>query len=235
MKWILRIAVFLVSFAVVGSLAGYVTFRVLGRDLTVEVPDLVGRSLEEARMSLESKGLTLAVQGEEYDLGTPAGHVLSQDVAPGTAVRGEGEVKVVLSKGPEVRLIPSVIGKTLEEAKKRFLAQGIEIKKVITVHSDTVPRDKIIAQRPAPEEWTGEPITLLASAGARRATYYMPFFKGMSKEDATLLAAELGLEAKVEGGPFGTTISRQKPEPGVEVHRGDTVELEATGGFGSWR
>lgn len=225
MKWFIRILKYIFTFLVVGSVSAYITFKVLSSGLTVEVPNIEGRSLTDARESLESKGLLLKVESETYDLGVSAGRIISQDVQPGSNVMGEVEVKVVVSKGPEVRLIPSVTGDTMENAKKLFLKEKLTVEKVIRVHSDTVAEDTIIAQKPLPEEWTGQGITLVASAGPYDVIYYSPFFQGMLKEDALLLASELGLNVELKETTGSHIVIRQKPAPGMRVKKGETVSL----------
>jgi serine/threonine-protein kinase len=198
--------------------------------MTVEVPDLIGRSLAEADRLLDKRGLYLKVEAEDYDLSIPKGHIISQNIPAGSHIKGQSEVKVVVSKGPKVYLIPSVIGNTLAEAKNLFLQKGLEISKVIYVHSDTVEKDRIIAQKPAPEEWTGGAVTLVVSKGPYNVIYYCPFFEGMLKEDALMLARELGLNVEIIG-PIdtGRIIVSQKPKPGTEIKIGSTIYLKLKG------
>jgi serine/threonine-protein kinase len=220
---------FLACFALVSSLSGYLTFKVLSRGLTVEVPDVEQRSLGEATRDLEGLGLGLVIAAEEFDLAVPKGHVISQDIPPGSAVRNEVQVRVVVSKGPEVHLIPSFIGQSREEATKLLAEKRLTLDRTVRVHSETVTADTIIAQRPAPEEWTGESITLVASVGPYEVTYYCPFFLGMLKDDALLLAAELGLKVVLRGSGDSPWVVEQKPQPGEPVSRGGTVELVLAG------
>jgi serine/threonine-protein kinase len=226
MDLIVRVAKYLLCFVLVSSLSGYITFKVLSSILTVEVPDVTDRSVQEAKESLESIGLTLTVGSEEFDLGVPEGHVITQDILPGSGIRGHGIVNVVVSKGPEVHLIPSMIGETLKSAKKIFRKERLALEKTIMVHSDEVRKGRIIAQRPAPEEWTGQSITLVASAGPYNVIYYCPFFQGMLKDDALMLASELDLDVKLGGSSEDAQIVvEQRPQPGAEIKMGDTLHL----------
>lgn len=227
-----RVPFYIVVFFALTALSAYVAFRVLSSGMEVEVPDLVGKSLNEADSMLESRSLYLKVRAEENDPAMPKGHVLSQDIEAGTSVRGQTEIKVVLSKGPEVHLIPSFIGEDLAEAEKLFQEKGLKVSKVIYVHSDSVAEGRIIAQKPAPEEWTGETITLLVSQGPGNSVYYCPSFQGMLKDDALMLVRELGLKAKLEESMDSVRIvTGQSPEPGTEITAGSTVTLELKGDF----
>ena len=101
MKWYIALPLKLALFLVLCVLSTYVSFLVLSKGISVEVPDLDGKSLKEVEMIITEKGLLLRIDGEKYDRNIPAGHVLEQDLPPGSHVRGQAEVKVVLSKGTD--------------------------------------------------------------------------------------------------------------------------------------
>jgi serine/threonine-protein kinase len=203
--------------------------------MEVEVPDLTGISLAEAKKMLRSRGLYLKIVSEDYDMALPKGHVLSQDMPSGSHVRGQTEIKVAVSKGPELHLIPQVVGETLEAAEELFRGKGLEVSRVIHVHSDTIGQGRIISQEPAPDEWTGEPIRLIVSEGPYDVTYYCPSFQGMLKDDALMLARELGLNVKLtESEDVILIVTEQKPEPGTEISPGSTVYLEFKGDYYRW-
>jgi serine/threonine-protein kinase len=229
-KWYFRVAFYAGSFLTVGSLSGLITYFVMSMVISVEVPDIRGRSLPAAVDMLDNAGLSIEVGAEVFDLYVPAGHIMEQDIPPGTRVRGRSEVVVTMSKGPEVKVIPSVVGLTLGKARKAFIGEGLDIIRVVRVHSDRAKKGVVIAQRPAPEEWTGETITIVTSAGPRAVVYYCPRFRGMYKEDALLLASELRLKTVLKGRDRGDFIVEQRPEPGTVMGVGSTVHLTAGGG-----
>lgn len=232
MSRLARFGIYVAIFAAVAAASTYAAFRVMSSGMEVEVPDLVGRSLSEADQMLESRGLYLKVKAEDNDPAMPKGHVLSQDMAAGSHVRGQTEIKVVISKGPDVHLIPSVIGESIESARKLFSDKGLTVSRVINVHSDEVAQGRVIAQKPAPDEWTGETISLIVSEGPHDGVYYCPSFQGMLKEDAVMLAEELGLKVRLrEPARSLRIITGQSPEPGTEIEEGSTVHLDLGGDF----
>lgn len=231
MKRLLKIFSYLMIFVLLATGSAYVTYRVMITRMTVEVPDLMGMALAEADRALESKGLYLKVESEDHDISIPAGHVLRQDVLAGSKIKGMAEIKVVVSKGSAVRLIPGVVGNALDEASKLFTQKGLEVK-VIEVHSDTVEKGTVIAQWPAPEEWAGQGITLVASTGPYAKSYYCPSFMGLLKEDALMLARELGLNVELTVADSGqTAVASQEPLPGNNISSGDTLYLQLKGGY----
>ncbi|NIR12690.1 MAG: PASTA domain-containing protein [Desulfobacterales bacterium] len=201
-----------------------ISFLIISTVIEVEVPDLSGRSRVESSRLLSSLGLNLAVSEEVFDVYVPEGYIIEQDIPPGTYVSNDTSIKVVVSKGPEVRLIPLFLGKTVNKAEKLLSEETLELEKIIRVHSDTVSKDIIIAQHPDPDDWTGETITLIASAGPYEVTYYCPDFRGMPVSDARFLARELGLVV-IERQLQGSVVVAQVPSPGEELKSGSTVTL----------
>lgn len=66
-----------------------------------EVPDLRGRTSQEAEAMLTNAGLKLGATSEEYSATVPAGQVISQSTSSGTKVTEGSSVDITISKGPE--------------------------------------------------------------------------------------------------------------------------------------
>jgi serine/threonine-protein kinase len=67
----------------------------------VEVPDLSGKTKEEADAALEDSGLSSDYQGEEYSDSVEEGKVIKQSPDPGTEVDPNSTVAFTISKGSE--------------------------------------------------------------------------------------------------------------------------------------
>ena len=229
-RWYVRWPAMLVLFAALCLSSAYAVNRMLATRLFIEVPTLEGRSLDEARQILADMGLEPVVTAEVYDRDVPAGHVISQSVEPGTAVRSvEVRVEVTVSRGSEVRLIPLLVGQSVRDARRTIEGSGLVLGPVIEVHSATVPRGEIIAQLPEPDKYAGEPISLVASMGPHEVTYYSPLFVGKPKMDALMLAAELGLSVKVHEFAGSEVVTMQDPPPGAELVQGGQIVLQLGG------
>jgi len=220
---------YLAAFMAMFALSALVSFNLLIDRFTLEMPELEGRDLQEVHEMLKEMALSVSVTGEEYDREIEAGHVLSQSVEPGKIVRGQAVVEVVLSKGPEVRLIPSVIGLEFDDATELLREQQLVLESVIRVHTGRDNEGVVLAQSPEPDEWTGQGMTLLVSAGQRDVIYYNPYFLGMAKMDALMLARDLGLSVRISELDNTSTISYQSPEPGAEIMRGSVLKLRVGG------
>lgn len=221
---LIRVPLFMLSFILLGLVFGYFTFKVLSFSRTVEVPDMYGKSLLESNKLLTKKGLYLKIEGEDYDSTVPPGNILRQDVPPGNMVKERRGIKVIISKGPRVKSVPMLVNETLLNAESMLLQKGLKITKVIMVHSDTVEKDRIVAQKPDPDERVSDNITVLVSLGPYDIFYYCPDFEDMSLEQAKEVIERLKL--KIETGGSGEKIERQKPEPGKLIKTGDTIYLK---------
>jgi len=223
-KVLARFPLYILAFVILGLTFGYLTFKLLSFSRTVEVPDLYGKNLLEANKILSNNNLYLKIEGEDYDAVIVSGNIIRQDVPAGNKVKERRGIKVTISKGPRIKSVPLLTDETLVNAEALLLQKGLKIAKVIAVHSDTVEKDRILAQKPGPEDQVSDTITVLVSSGPYEKRYYCPDFKGMSLEQAKELAKQISLNVVTEG--LGETIEFQKPEPGKIIKTGDTIYLQ---------
>ncbi|HZV46782.1 MAG TPA: PASTA domain-containing protein [Thermodesulfovibrionales bacterium] len=221
---IVRFPLYILAFVMLGLIFGYLTFKVLSFSRTVEVPDLYGKSLLEGNKLLGNKSLYLKIEGEDYDAVIPSGNIIRQDVPAGNKVKERRGIKVVISKGQRIKSVPLLVDETLINAESLLLQKGLKIAKVVPVHSDVVEKDRILAQKPGPEDQVSDMITVLVSLGPYEKRYRCPDFTGMSFEQATALVKQLNLKVTAEGS--GETVEAQKPEPGKQIKTGDTIYLK---------
>lgn len=94
----------------------------------IPVPSLTGRTAAEARRALTTVGLTYA-EGHErvYSTTVPEGSVTQQSPAGGTLHQGD-PVTVTLSKGPEMVDVPSVRGRSKDDAVAALRAAGFQVR-----------------------------------------------------------------------------------------------------------
>jgi beta-lactam-binding protein with PASTA domain len=219
-----RFPLYVLAFTMLGLLFGYLTFKVLSFSRTVEVPDLYGRSLPEAGKILTPKSLSLKLGGENYDALIPSGNIIRQDIPAGSKVKERRVIKVIVSKGPRVKSVPMLVNQTLGDAEALLLQKGLMIAKVIPVHSATIEKNRILSQKPGPDDQLSDAITVLVSLGPYEKNYYCPDFQGMSLKQAAELLKQMDLKGITEGA--GQTVLSQKPEPGKQIKTGDIIYLQ---------
>ncbi|HXX54297.1 MAG TPA: PASTA domain-containing protein [Thermodesulfovibrionales bacterium] len=235
------IPLYVIGFILLGLVSGYLAFKVLSFSKTVDVPDLRDKTLVEANTLLTKRGLYLKVEGEDFDPLIVPGRIVRQDVPAGNKVKEQRGIKVFLSKGPKVWSIPELTGQIIEEAEPVIGKSGLRIEKVIHVHSDTVEKDRIIAQRPNPDEVAWGPLSenseenrgrqyglsLIVSSGPYEALYSCPDFSGKSREEALALAERLHLNLQLGGS--GERVKSQRPKPHAVIRSGEPVYLQFEG------
>ena len=220
----LKIPLFFAAFVLLGLVFGYITFSILSFSRTVEVPTVTNLTLSEADDALSKAGLYLKIEGEDFDGSVPSGKILRQDIPPGNKVKEKRQIKVIVSKGPRIHSVPSIVGETLADAETAMLQMGLKIGRVVHVHSDAIEKGRVVAQKPEPDERLKDTITALVSAGPHEVTYYCPDLQNRTLESAKELAGQLGLSVETQG--TGGLVKAQKPKPGTLMKTGDSITLE---------
>jgi beta-lactam-binding protein with PASTA domain len=124
--------------------------------------------VDAAKQTLTTAKLTPQVQ--QVDSNQPAGLVLSQDPAAGAKVAGGTQVRLAVSKGPEMVTVPSLRGLSLENATQKLADAGLTAR-VISV-SSSEPQGTVIAQDPAGGQKvkTGSAVRINVSQGQATTT-----------------------------------------------------------------
>ncbi|HEX9229465.1 MAG TPA: PASTA domain-containing protein [Arthrobacter sp.] len=190
------------------------------------LPQLTGKSLDEAKTALNSAGMALGKVSETFDESEPAGTVLAQAPRSGNPVRHGTPVDLTVSKGPQPIPVPDVRGQNQADAVKAIEAAGL--KAVVApdaVNDRKVPEGAVVAQDPASGNLTkGGSVTLTISKGPRLVE--VPSFIGQQADEAEAALRELGFEVQVNdilGGFFGTV--RDQDPVNEEVPEGSVVTL----------
>lgn len=190
------------------------------------LPEMTGKSLDQAKSALNEAEMALGPVTEKFDETAPVGTVLAQDPATGTAVKRGTPVSLTVSKGPQPIPVPDVRGKSQDEAVKTLEAAGL--KAVIapeTVNDKNVPKGAVAAQAPASGTLTkGQPVTLTVSKGPKLVD--VPSFIGKQADDARKALEKLGFQVRINnilGGFFGTVRDQDPVE--TEVPEGSVVTL----------
>ena len=231
-KSIFKLLFYVLTFAALGAAAAYLFFQIKGFEDISRVPLLAGKSLSEATELLNKEGLFIIVKDKMYSEEIEEGYVIKQEVEEGKRVRVGTEIEVTLSKGTEMYSMPSFEGQLLDDAKLTLLNLGMKIGKVTIVHSDTVEKGRIVAQRPLPGNIESNEINFLVSKGPYELSYKCPSFVNMAIDDARILARELGI-VLVEKDK-GSRVIFQKPEAEAIIKKGGSVEVTLGRGWGMW-
>jgi len=109
----------------------------------VEVPQVAGRRFDNARAVLAAAHLQ-ARRTVEFDDNMPKGLVVRTEPAAGAGATWGSTVTVVVSKGPDLVVVPDVVGLTRDQAEQRLREAGLRWRYVFPIGS------QVVQQRPQP-------------------------------------------------------------------------------------
>ncbi len=113
--------------------------------LQVEIPDLVGRPLADARTRLTDLGLRVGPVDESGD--GPPGTITALDPVPGTEV--DSGTVVTLTASPAGIEVPELVGTNYRRAREQIEAAGLKVGRVRRRYDDSRPDFIVTAQDPA--------------------------------------------------------------------------------------
>jgi serine/threonine-protein kinase len=134
------------------------------------VPELEGKSLQSAQVTLAAGGLTLGPTLKVFRPGTAAGVVVTQDPEPGTLVSPAAEVRVFLTQAAGARrvIMPDLIYRDYDIVRAFFERAGLRLGRVTFEIYEGAREGTILRQFPL----AGHPLTpadavsLVVAAGA---------------------------------------------------------------------
>jgi hypothetical protein len=116
------------------------------------VPSLIGRDVGDARQTLRGLGLEMREVGRETSDSAPAQTILRTDPDAGEKVRENGVVSVIVSTGSRQVEVPTLRGRTVDDAKTALKLLDLQIAEPIDRIADAAPVDTIVDQDPPPHQ-----------------------------------------------------------------------------------
>ncbi len=184
----------------------------------VDIPDVRGKSPDEATALLRSAGLSVKETKQQFDAGTEAGKVFGTD--PSGQVNKGGSVTLLVSNALTV---PDVVGKTATEAQQTLQRAGL----VAEFTGETGSGSVVTSTSPNPGGRVDPSNTRVTVTLASRVT--VPSVTGMNVAQARSVLRDAGLQVKVNG-IFASDKSQviwQDPGGGSRVSAGATVTITA--------
>jgi serine/threonine-protein kinase len=194
----------------------------------VQVPDLRNLTPQQAEQMLAEAGLAYGLRDSVFNSEIEAGKVCGQSVAAGQTVEEGIKILYDISKGPEGKPIPSVIGKTREEAIQILSEAGFNASVVAEEYHEEIPRGSVIDQNNEGGSWKqGAEVDLTISKGQDPNITTVPdFTTGMTLAQATQAASAAGLSLDYITTPGSTDIVvTQSHSHGARVARGTTITV----------
>lgn len=121
---------------------------ILGRTPKVDTPNIVGMSLRQAKNTMEKAKLHLVVKDSLYNENAAVESVLEQTPLPGESLRQDGTVYIVISKGSSTVTVPTVVGKSFQEAIVTLRNNDLRYAVADSAFSDSYPVNTVIQSLP---------------------------------------------------------------------------------------
>ena len=227
--WATLVALLLVAAGVGGSW----WWTEYGPGSYLTMPHTTGRPLADVQAELQQLGLPSVVD-EEFSDDTPAGSVTRSDPEDGASVHKRAEVQLYVSKGVDMRTVPSVVSLPRDEAEAALSEVGLQVGAISDAYSEDIPEGHVLSQgTPAGSAVRHDSsVDLVLSKG--REPRSVPRLAAMSAEAAKNAVEALGLAANVAEAysdtvPEGQVISQQTAE-GSTLYRGDQVAYTVSKG-----
>ncbi|MET8622393.1 Stk1 family PASTA domain-containing Ser/Thr kinase [Kitasatospora sp. NPDC004669] len=151
----------------------------------VAVPNLVGKSLADAKTTAGTK--FQVTEGDKIacpDTNVKKDQVCTQNPVAGGQVAENTAITVQISSGPAKAQVPTVVGKTKDQATKALADAGFTNVSTEYKDDDTAPQETVTAQDPAANNNAdpSAPIKLTVSQGKTKVN--VPNVVGAQKDDA---------------------------------------------------
>ena len=180
----------------------FVIYLNTGSDANL-MPDLAGRTVDEARELLDDYGVTISDNiveelSDEYD----KGEIIETDPKAGTSIKKGDVISLTVSSGKYI-VLEDYVGMTQSEAEKAIadLSDDVEIEVVIEEEVSSSPRGEVIDQdkdsgtKLDPNDESNLTITLTVSKGDY---IVVGNYIGMSQSEAEAALKKLGFTVTIE-------------------------------------
>ncbi|MBM7515351.1 Stk1 family PASTA domain-containing Ser/Thr kinase [Nocardioides nitrophenolicus] len=196
-----------------------------------DVPDLTGKTVDEATAALAEVKFVAGQPVEEWSETVEAGRVIRSTPAFGTPEAQRlpvgTSVTLVVSKGRKPLKVRSFVGKDADKAKQVLGKKGLDVEVVDETYSDDVPEGRVISQTPETGTlYKGDKVELVVSKGPELVV--VPAVRLKSTDDAIAMLEDLGLKVRVEHADIyinGSVAWSTEPGGGAKVRKGSTVVL----------
>lgn len=212
-KPLIIVLAILAALAIIGGIA----FAVSSSGDNVEVPNVAGQSVDQAKKTLTNAGFKIGQETEVYSTEVESGKVVGTNPEAGQKAKKGSTVSISVSKGTEQVSVPDLRGMTKDQAQKALTDAGLKASEGDTVYSSDVEEGKVAEQSIAAGNSAkkGDTVTYHLSKGEEKVT--IPNVVGQSQSNAT---------SRLEAAGFAVDIAYQES---TSVEKGNVISQSATG------
>jgi len=232
---LVKLLIFISGLFIIGFLSALITINLVMQKEQVKVPSLIGKDVVDALEMLNSLGLNLIVESREFHQTMPANTIISQSPAPGKLLRTGRDIKVSLSKGTEIVIIPDITGEPLLRAQSILQEHSLKSGYIARIYRRNIEENIVISQDPPAGDKIrrNATVNLLVSQGQEPVYYCMPELVGKSLTEAEQILQNLHLTIGNIDYEFHEKLEpdiiiAQFPESGYRLMQGEKVNLRVS-------
>ena len=214
------------------ALSATILISNLTRPKEVQIPNLVGKTVDEAKQILEENKIKYVEEKQEYNTEYEAGRIISQNppYVENRKIKQNTEIKVVVSLGTETTTVPKLTGLTKEEAED--IAEESKIKVEFEDATSKTVEAGITIEQDIEEGETinaGETVKVKISIGTgiKQVVVTSVLYRDEATAKQTLESA--GLVVNVEYDEDATrgngVVLKQSISSGTKVDEGTTITI----------
>ena len=192
---IAAIAIIIIAFLIAKGIADS------SRPKDVQIPNVVGKTQEDAKREVEGLNLKFVVAKEIYSADVPMGCVISQDPTykADFTIKEGNTITVVVSKGIEEVEMPKVVGEEYSKVETMLTDLGIKIEKIEEISQD-IQEGYVISQETDQGAMiqVGTTVKIHVSKGNGKKKFEVPDVVGKTKDEAQEILTELGMEVNIK-------------------------------------
>ena len=200
----------------------------------VDVPKVVGLTVEQAQAQLDDAGLVVRMADGRYSTKVPAGSVLKVQPAEGSTLERGDRVALVPSLGPPPVPVPNLVGMPIADAKEALRDAMLEVGDVTKAFNERFDADQVIRQsvKADAEAPQGSAIDMVVSKGPTPVPVQKVI--GLQQGEAVAVLEAQGFTVDVQEEfsdkvERGTVIS-QTPTKGTELQPGESATIVVSKG-----
>ncbi len=199
------------------------------------MPNVSGINVEDAKRTLTGLGMNPITEYVESD-SVDEGVVISANVSEGTQIEAGSIITLTVSAGTSGQEVPEVSGLTFEEAESKLTGLGFLVNKSESF-SDEIALGEVISQMPVAGNKIpkGSVISVTVSKGKEEVKIRVPNLIGLSEQDGTIEAIEMGLQIGSVAEVYSSEIAAglicyQSYSHGSYVDEGTMIDIKVSMG-----
>jgi beta-lactam-binding protein with PASTA domain len=201
----------------------------------VNVPDVHGIPLDQAKQRLKSAGLQAGDEVQQDSTTIPRGYVIRTKPAAGQNQSPDDPVTLVVSSGIKM---PNLVNMRRDQANATLTKLGLNIQWQEQDPAPNQPENTVVAQNPPPGQQVnrGDPVQVTVTKG--QCQWWNPFCKdndggqgavpgvvGQPIPQARQILRQNGFQVNVSNGHGRDIVTGQNPPPGTPQPHGATITI----------